>query len=335
MRPYPGGPAALPKPAPDLKGGPGPGLRNSESAGASGPRKQPRKEGPQPLQKRHVSAPAYRRRGPGPRASRPPPSLPGPRSEHAPGSAKDPSLHPRPGLATHHRPRRARPVTQHSAAAPPRGRGLGRRESSDPARRGRDEGGPRPGRPPRLGTGVRTRPRRRPSASPPSPYLLHEVDGAFHRALALQHAHSLHLHDSRGRAPVRAPRAARAARAARTPRAAEDAAEDADANRVGRAACSYRPELRAPPTLAGNQSPPARSARSPRGVGTRVARSDRPGGGTKGPRGEPGVPRRRLPPPSGSETPRNVKLWKNSAFLFQAVDCSTRNWENEVYVARF
>ncbi|XP_027441911.1 proline-rich protein HaeIII subfamily 1-like [Zalophus californianus] len=79
MRPYPGGPAALSAP----KGGPGPGLRNSSPQEPQDPQNDPAREGPQPLQKRHVSAPGYRRHGggPGPRASRPPPSFPGPRSE--------------------------------------------------------------------------------------------------------------------------------------------------------------------------------------------------------------------------------------------------------------
>lgn len=58
------------------------------------------------------------------------------------------------------------------------------------------------------------------------------------------------------------------------------------------------------------------------------------GGGTKGRREEPCVPRRRLPPPRGSKTPRNMELWKKSAIPFQPVDCSTRTWGNEVYVAR-
>ena len=83
-----------------------------------------------------------------------------------PGPPEAPSLHPCPGLATHRRPCPARPVTQHSAAAPPRGRGLGRREPADSARRGRDEGGSRPGGPALRGTGERARPSRRP---PPQP----------------------------------------------------------------------------------------------------------------------------------------------------------------------
>lgn len=75
---------------------------------------------------------------------------------------------------------------------------------------------------PLQGTGAAARPRRR---SPRAcPCLQLEVDGALHRAVALQHTHGLRRHDSRGRAPVRA---------GRVPEAAGEAAVHADANRAG------------------------------------------------------------------------------------------------------
>lgn len=98
----------------------------------------------------------------------------------------------------------------------------------------------------------------------------------------------------------------------------------------------YRPDRLAPPTLARNQSPLARSTRSPRGTSGRE-RPGMAGGGAKGPRVQPSSPRRRLPPPRGCKTPRKLALWKKTAFLLkngQSVDCSTRSWKNEVYTAR-
>ncbi|XP_059954759.1 uncharacterized protein LOC132490399 [Mesoplodon densirostris] len=151
-------------------------------------------------------------------------------------------------------------------AARPRTRGTPTRR---PTRRGRGEVGPRPRRP-LPGTGVRARPRR---LSPHAgPCLLLEVDGTLHRAVALQHAHGLHHHDSRGRAPVRCEGHTKSGKHCTRCRRKQTTQHHAAPGNL------YMPGRRTPPTLARNQSPPALSARSPRDASGRESR----GAGPKG-----------------------------------------------------
>lgn len=94
----------------------------------------------------------------------------------------------------------------------------------------------------------------------PGPCLLLEVDGALHRAVALQHAHGLRRHASRGDA--------------RRPREPEDGEENEETHRTQRRKRrrKLRPRRRrrpfirpslATPILAPDQSPPAGSAHPP------------------------------------------------------------------------
>lgn len=112
----------------------------------------------------------------------------------------------------------------------------------------------RPGAWPALrSTGARAR---------PSPcLLLLEVDDAVHRAIALQHAHGLQRHDSRGRALLRDPKGPQTQQKTPTQGAA------------GAPLTFYQPSPRAPPTLAWNQSPPAHLVPSPQ----RLPRPAHPG----------------------------------------------------------